>query len=77
MFLVDQLRLKKFRNIDDGGDDDDGNDVHENPGADGPASQGFSVVERMTDSCVPENNRKIYKCAATKKKLQKIFLSVH
>ena len=71
MFLVDQLRLKKFRNVDDGGDDNDGYDVHENPGADGPASQGLSVVERMTDSSVPENNKQIFKSSATKIKLQK------
>ena len=66
VFLVDQLRLKKFRNIDDGGDDDDGNDVHENPGADGPASQGLSVVERMADSCVPEQTNIPTRSAAKK-----------
>ena len=71
MFLVDQLRLKKFRNVDNGGDDNDGYDVHENPGADGPASQGLSVVEGMTDSCVPENRKQIFKSSATKIKLQK------
>ena len=54
VFPKDQLGLKKFGNIDDGGDDNDGDDVHENPGADGPASQGFSVVEGMADRCVPE-----------------------
>ena len=54
MFPKDQLRLEKFWNIDDGGDDNDGDDVHENPRADGPPSQGLSVVERVTDSCVPE-----------------------
>ena len=55
VFPKDELRLKKFGNIDDGGDDNDGNDVHENPGGDAPPSQGLSVVERMTDSRVPEH----------------------
>ena len=54
VFLKDQLRLQKFRNIDDGGDDNDGNDVHENPRADAPASQRLSVVERMADRRVPQ-----------------------
>ena len=59
VFLKDQLRLQEFRNIDDGGDDNDGNDVHENPGADAPSSKGLSVVERMTDRCVPEHTTDI------------------
>ena len=52
-YLLDQLQLKKLGDVDDGGDDDNRNDVHEDPGGDGPHGQGFSVVERMTDRSVP------------------------
>ena len=45
---------KSQNESDDGGDDDDRYDVHEDPGGDGPASQGLSVVERMADRRVPQ-----------------------
>ena len=66
VFPIDQLRLQKFRNIDDGGDDNDGNDVHENPWANGSPRQGLSVVERMADSCVPEQTNIPTRSAAKK-----------
>ena len=52
-FLIDQLQLQELGDVDDGGEDNDGEEVVDDPGAEPPSHRVVSVVEGVADSRVP------------------------
>ena len=52
--LIDNLHLQKLGDVDEGGEDDDGEEVIHHPGAEPSSHNAVSVVERVTDCRVPE-----------------------
>ena len=47
------LCLQELGDVDDGGEDNDGEEVVDDPGAEPPSHRVVSVVERVADSRVP------------------------